>query len=137
MIHEGSIRLPFSYAAGTIGSRFLVALRDRQTILGAPCLDCDTVACPPRSFCTSCGGDSIGDLRPVGPGGVLDAWTEVPGRGAIGMIRLDGADTPFLHRLVDPTGPWAAGDRVQARLATERTAGITDIAGFAPEGEPV
>lgn len=134
MIHEGSIRLPFSYAAGAVGSRFLVALRDQQTILGVPCLDCGTVACPPRSYCAVCGGDSVGDLRPVGPGGVLTAWTEVPGRGVVGMIRLDGADTPLIHRLID--GTWTTGDRVRARFATERTGNITDIVGFVPEGEP-
>ena len=51
----------------------------------------------------------------------------------LGLIRLDGADTVLMHRLIDVDGP-AIGDRVTARVRTDRTGSILDIEGFAPEG---
>lgn len=131
MILEGSIKLPFSYAAGRVGSRFLVALRDEGIILGTRCETCGVVACPPRSFCHTCGAD-CDLLVEVGPGGTLEAWTETPERGSFGMIRLDGTDTALVHRLMASATP-VTGQRVTARFATDRTGSINDIEGFEPE----
>lgn len=129
MILEGPIRLAFTYAAGEIGSRFLVALRDRGVILGARCGTCDRVICPPRSHCAMCGG-VIEDLVEVGPGGTVEAWTEMPDKGVFGMILLEGADTALVHRLLGATGRWERGTQVTARFADVRIASITDIEGF-------
>ncbi|MFQ5523496.1 MAG: Zn-ribbon domain-containing OB-fold protein [Acidimicrobiia bacterium] len=132
MILEGPIRLTFTYAAGEIGSRFLVALRDERVILAGVCSQCARVACPPRSFCTAC-GTAVKDFVEVGPEGTLEAWTAQPGKGVFGLIRLDGADTPLVHRLLGNW--WQKGARVRARFAEDRTANITDIEGFEPEEE--
>ncbi len=134
MILEGTIRLSFSYAAGGIGSRFLIALRDEQKILGARCDACSTVTSPARSFCSQCHG-AVNDLVETGPTGTLAAWTETPGKGVFGLIRLDGADTAIIHRLVGPVDQWQRNSRVTAVFAEERTASINDIEGFAIEGE--
>lgn len=128
MILEGSIRLSFNYAAGEVGSQFLTALRDRRVILGAVCPTCDRIACPPRSFCVEC-GDGVEDLVEVGPAGTVEAWTEVPGKGTFGLIRLDGAGTSLVHRLIGP-GQWVSGARVIVRFADEGIANINDIEGF-------
>ncbi len=131
MIREEAIRLEFRYAAGRAGSAFLSALRDDGLLLGSRCGACDHVVCPARPFCGRCGADTP-DRLPVGPAGALVAWTESPDRGALGLVRLDGADGATLHRLIGGSG-WAVGDRVKARLAPERTASILAIAGFEPE----
>ncbi len=129
MILEGSIRLPFTYAAGAVGSRFLVALRDAQAILGGRCPECETVSAPARSICPECGTD-IDDLVEVGPGGRLEAWTAAPGKPTFGLIRLDGAGTALVHRLLDDEIAWEWGARVIARFADEQTGSINDIEGF-------
>lgn len=132
MILEGSIRLPFTYAAGGAGSAFLAALRDSAEILATRCEACSLVACPAGAFCPSCGA-STGTLVAVGPAGTLEAWTDVPGKGVFGLIRLDGADTAFVHVLLGPADRWALGRRVVARFAAERAGSISDIEGFEPE----
>ncbi len=134
MILADSIRLPFTYAAGGVGSQFLIGLRDERAILGARCGTCSTVTCPARAFCSRCHG-AIADLVEVGSAGTLDAWSEVPGKGVFGMIRLDGADTSLLHRLVGPPEQWRAGVRVTAVFAEERAGSVNDIEGFVIEGD--
>jgi len=129
MILEGSIRLPFTYAAGVVGSRFLAALRDTKVILAAHCPDCGIVSCPARSFCPECGAN-VDDLVEVGPGGTVQAWTAMPGNAMFGLFRLDGADTALVHRLLDDEATWEPGARVAARFARERVGSINDIEGF-------
>ena len=72
MILEGAIRIPFKYAAGRTGSRFLAALRDGQRILASRCGACARVAVPLRAFCPACGGDDLAEVE-VGPGGTVIA----------------------------------------------------------------
>lgn len=129
MILEGRIRLTFTYAAGDIGSQFLVSLRDRGVILGGVCQACDRVTCPPRSFCAECGG-TVNTLVEVGPAGTVEAWTDAPGKSVFALVRLDGADTALVHRLLGPIGRWKPGARVTARFAAARVGNINDIEGF-------
>ncbi|MCZ7590523.1 MAG: zinc ribbon domain-containing protein [Gaiella sp.] len=128
MILEGSVRLPFRYAAGTTASTFLEALRDEGRLLGSRCPACGTVLCPPRLDCRC--GERATELVEVGPAGTLVSWTELPGRGAYGLVRPDGADTAFVHRLLDAPESLRGGMRVHARFAEERSGGIADLAGF-------
>lgn len=131
MIDEGAIRIPFRYAAGRTGSRFLVALRDDMRILGARCVSCARVAVPLREFCPMCGGDGFTDVE-VGPGGTIVAWTATADPGRYALVRLDGADTAFLHRLLAAPAACCIGQRVRARFASSRHASILDIEGFEP-----
>ena len=131
MIREGAIRIPFKYAAGRTGSRFLVALRDGMRILASRCGACARVAVPLRAFCPACGGDELAELE-VGPGGIIVAWTETPDAGNYALVRLDGADTAFLHRLLVAPGGCRIGQRVTVRFAASRRASILDIDGFEP-----
>ena len=131
MIREGAIRIPFKYAAGRTGSRFLAALRDGTRILASRCGACARVAVPLRAFCPVCGGDELGEVE-VGPGGIVIAWTETPDAGRYALVRLDGADTAFLHRLLAAPDGCRIGQRVKARFAASRRASILDIDGFEP-----
>ncbi|MEZ5174985.1 MAG: zinc ribbon domain-containing protein [Acidimicrobiia bacterium] len=128
MIFESTIKLPFSYAAGGISSRFLVSLRDERAILGARCTGCSTVTAPALPFCPAC-GRATEEVVGIGPGGTLEAWTEQPTKGVFGLIHLDGADTPLVHRLIGQTD-WDSVSRVIAVFAEHRDARITDIEGF-------
>ncbi len=134
MILEGTIQIPFRYAAGKAGSRFLTALQEEQTILASPCLACGQVYCPARSFCARCGAE-LEELIPVGPEGELLSWTEVKGKGAFGLVRLDGATSALLHRLLALPAASGAGIRVRARFATQRSGSILDLEGFEPVEE--
>jgi len=129
MILESSIQIPFSYAAGDVGSRYLIALRDDMQLLASRCAACERVACPPRSFCTAC-AEKTSELVGVGPEGRLISWTDRPGRGLFGLIILDGATTAMLHRLDIPAEMLGVDLRVRARFAEERSASPGDLEGF-------
>lgn len=131
MIRESAIRIPFRYAAGTAGSRFLGALRDERRILGGRCGACRKVFAPLRSFCTQCGASPLEETT-LGPGGVLQCWTARADGTLFALVRLDGADTALLHRLLNLGGQPRDGMRVRARFAAERHASIIDIEGFEP-----
>ena len=131
MIRESAIRIPFRYAAGVAGSRFLAALRDERRILGGRCAACALVYAPLRSFCAACGAAPLAEVE-IGPGGVLQSWTERADGTVFALVRLDGADAALLHRLLAAPGEARCGMRVRARFAAERRASILDIAGFEP-----
>jgi uncharacterized OB-fold protein len=52
------------------------------------------------------------------------------------LVKLDGADTVLLHRLIDLSGSPEIGMRVRAVLAEGRTGSIFDVEGFAPTPRP-
>jgi uncharacterized OB-fold protein len=140
-IYHGQIYIPNTYSAGAVGSRFLIALRDKKKILGTRCPTCNRVYAPARSVCKDCFGQ-------------LDEWVEVSSRGTLltytvcqqknqvqpmgtpityGIIQLDGADTGFVHMLgeVEPE-QLRIGMRVQAVFKEKREASILDIKYFKP-----
>ncbi len=142
-IYHGQVYIPDTYSAGTVGSRFLIELRDAKRIMGTRCPTCNRVYVPARSVCKDCFGQ-------------LDEWVEVSDKGTLltysvchqpnpvqpvepplvyGIIQLDGADTGFVHMLgeVDPE-QLRIGMRVQAVFKEERMASILDIKYFKPLG---
>lgn len=134
MIREEKIRIPFAYAAGRAGSRFLVALRDRGRIMASECGACGHVSVPVRSFCPKCSASELVDIEVTGEGS-LASWSEIPGRGVFALVNLDGAKGALLHRLIDPPTELAVGQRVRAQFAETRKAHISDLAGFVVTGD--
>ena len=133
MIREGSIRLPFTYAAGRSGSEFLNALQERRCILGSRCAACSRVLAPMRSFCPTCGDAALKTVE-LGSGGALLAWTERPGKGVFGLIQLDSADTAIVHRILSSSDSLSSGMRVQARFADGSADNPHEsLLGFEPE----
>jgi len=139
---HGKLALPYSYFAGRVGSRFLVAIRDEKKILGVRCEACGQVFVPPRQTCDVCMAD------------VRDSWVEVAGEGEItnytvvryrdghlpkdppyvlALIRLDGADSSLAHVVegIDPDRV-RVGQRVRAVFAKETTNTLLDIDHFEP-----
>jgi uncharacterized OB-fold protein len=143
-LYHGQIYIPNTYSAGAVGSKFLIALRDKGKILGTRCAACNRVYVPARSVCTECFAR-------------LDEWVEVGDKGTVltytidqeskpviqpteppivyAIIQLDGADTGFAHMLGEVAPEQLAiGLRVQAvfKPKKDREASILDIKYFKP-----
>ena len=140
----GELSVSFRYTPGVGNLAFFEALRDRGVFLGSRCDHCEVTYVPARIFCERC----LAELEPsveCGPEGELVSWTLVRvdvddqplDRPVMyGLVRLDGADTVLLHRLLDVDGEPTIGDRVRAVLASDREGSMLDVSGFAPAGEP-
>ena len=142
-IYHGQIYIPNTYSAGAVGSRFLIALRDKKRIMGTRCPTCNRVYVPARSICKDCYGQ-LDELVEVSDKGTLLTYTvcnqpnpvqPVESPVIYGIIQLDGADTGFVHMLgeIDPE-QIRIGMRVQAVFKNEREASILDIKYFKPLG---
>lgn len=132
IVREGAIRLQFDYAAGDMAGRAVAAARDHGRLMGSRCGPCDRVLAPARSLCPACGG-TVTQTVEIGPAGVIESWTEVPGSGVFLLVRPDRADTALAHRLARP----ASDDR--SPVIGERVTAVFDdagLAGFTPI-EPV
>jgi uncharacterized OB-fold protein len=136
----GELSVSFRYTPGVGNTAFFEALRDRGVFLGSSCEACGVSYLPARIFCERC----LAELEPnaeYGPEGELISWTvarvDVDDRTldrpvTYGLVKLDGADTVLLHRLIDLEGDPAIGMRVRAILASDRDGSILDVDGFAP-----
>ena len=134
MIFSQRIKLPYRYTAGSAQRAALEGLA-AGVLRGSRCDQCDIVLAPARPFCPRC-SEATGATVDLADTGSLEAWTTRSLNGAeltFGMIKLDGADTPMLHRVDAPPGQLAAGLRVKARWTAERHGEITDVEAFEPE----
>ena len=108
------LEYPYVRSVGPVIGAFLTALRAGR-ILGARSQAVDgtpTVVVPPTEYDPITGRD-VGELVPVGPGGVVTTWSwaSAPLQDqpldrpfAWVLVRLDGADTGMLH-VVDAGSP--------------------------------
>jgi hypothetical protein len=139
---EGDLPVRHRYTPGLAGEAFFTALRDRGVLLGSRCTVCGITYVPARVFCERCLAELSPDVE-VGPGGELVSFTIVfvdvdgeplEGSWTLGLVRLDGADTVLVHRVLDPPDdePLEIGERVELvlRPENERTGSILDIEGF-------
>ncbi|MGH2672165.1 MAG: Zn-ribbon domain-containing OB-fold protein [Actinomycetota bacterium] len=139
---DGEFPVRHRYTPGVAGTAFFTALRDRGVLLGSRCEACSYTYVPARLFCERCFAELAADTE-VGPGGALVSFTigfvglegeplEEPE--TIGLVRLDGADSVLMHRVLDADEPLEIGERVEVVLRpdAERTGTILDIEGFHP-----
>jgi uncharacterized OB-fold protein len=139
-IVAGDLPVRFRYTPGVGGTAFFEALRDRGVLLGSRCSSCEVTYLPTRLFCERCFAELAADTE-CGPGGTLESFT-VAHVGIDGeplaepvtwaTVKLDGADTVMVHRLIDTPAP-EVGLRVRAVVREQRTASIQDLEGFAAE----
>jgi hypothetical protein len=141
MVQRGVIKLPYSWQAGETASYFFTQLRDEKKIWGKKCPKCKKVLTPPRKVCPYCTVQTADWVQLSGEG-TVDTFTIVR-RGnnihpmkvpfAYAIIKLDGADTGFLHVLGEvDVNKIKEGMRVKAVFAENREALPTDIAYFKP-----
>ena len=138
-ILEADFELGFTYTRtpGEIMGKFLAALKQQQ-LYGIRAGD-GKVLFPPTEYGPR-NSDALSDFVPVKSTGKLLYWTWVEQPRdhhiidkpfAFGMVQLDGADTPFLHRVfADSADSLSAGMAVQVQWAKERVGAINDIHGF-------
>jgi len=121
---KGQIAVPYTWWVGETGSRFLLALRDEEKILGNRCERCGTTYVPPRKNCGLC-------FVPI------DHWVELSKEGVVtshtivrqkfqlqpantpfayAIICLDGADVGLVHLIKDNLEKLKNGIRVRARF---------------------
>jgi uncharacterized OB-fold protein len=137
---EGEFPVRHRYTPGVAGDVFFTALRDRGVLLGSRCEACAYTYVPARLFCERCFAELAADVE-VGPGGTLASFTiaftglddePLDEPVTFGLVRLDGADALFLHRVLDADEPLEIGERVEVVLSDERSGSILDVAGFRP-----
>ena len=144
---NGKLALPYTYFAGRVGSKFITTIRDQKKIMGVRCDKCKKVFIPPRQTCEKCFSDIRENWVDLQNTGVVTNFTIVryndkhlPRKAPfiLAMVKLDGADTPFVH-ILDGVEPEKVeiGMRVEAVFAKETTNTILDIDHFAPVKERV
>ncbi|NPC96257.1 Zn-ribbon domain-containing OB-fold protein [Nocardioides sp. zg-DK7169] len=136
-----TVAFDYTRSTGPVIGRFLTGLRDARVVGGRTS---NGVVVPPPEY-DPVTHDPVTEFVEVAPTGTVTSWTWVPepvaGQPldrpfAFALVRLDGADAPFLHALdVASPAEVSTGMRVQVRWAAERTGAITDIACFEPAGE--
>ena len=140
-VYEGFIRIPNTYSAGAVGSRFLIEIRDNKKFLGTRCPACNRVYVPARSTCKYCFGQ-ISEWVEVSDKGTLLTYTVDCQSNAMqpveppiiyGVIQLDGADTGLVHLLGEvDLEQLKIGMRLQAVFKEKRVGSILDIKYFKP-----
>ena len=134
---HGELPVAFHYTPGLGNTAFFEALRDRGVLLGSRCEACDYTYLPARVFCERCFAELKADTE-CGPEGTLESFTvarvgidgeplEEPV--TLGLIKLDGADTVLMHRLIGQD-PWEIATRVGVVIRLDRAGSILDIEGF-------
>lgn len=135
-----TVEMPYARTLGPVVSRFLTGLRDAE--LWANRTSDGKVQCPPFEYDPQSGAAVPDDwVQLDGTGTVTTwAWIDEPLRYhllqkpfAWCLIRLDGADTDFLHAVdAGSKDAMSTGMRVKVRWRDERIGHIKDIECFEP-----
>lgn len=143
VVYRSSMRIPYRWAAGMTATRFYRELAESRKIYGTRCPACARVLAPARKSCSRCFRDTE-EWVEVGPLGTVETFTVVRYQTATGkepptilaLIKLDGADTAFIHRLeeISPSEV-KTGMRVSAVFADQPSGNINDIQYFKPNRE--
>jgi uncharacterized protein len=133
---KSTLSMPYTLTPGRAAGTFLAEI-GRRRIVGSKFKPSGKVVVPAQDFCPL-SGDSDFDFVEAPSTGTLTAFTETSS-GLIGLVRIDGSDVDFPHRIVNARlEDLAVGARVEAVWADGVETAITAIAGFrlAP-GAPV
>jgi len=138
-ILEADFELGFTYSRspGIIIGKFLAALKQKQ-LYGIRGSD-GSVLFPPTEYDPR-NSAALDDFVPLKATGKLLYWTwieeprahhNIDQPFAFGMVQLDGADIPFLHRVfANDAALLSSGMSVEVQWAAETVGAITDIHGF-------
>lgn len=138
---EGKLALPYQYFAGANGSRFITTLRDEMRILGSRSEKAGLTYVPPRERCDRTFEDLSEQWVEVGNEGVLTGFTVIryaepyqprPVPYVLGLVKLDGSDTPIAHIIDCAPEAASVGMRVRANFAEAPTNNMLEINGFTP-----
>ena len=139
---EAKMALPNQYFVGRIGSKWIIAMRDKKKIMGLRCEKCKVTYVPPRVYCNRCGAKIADNWVDVAATGKLVNYTVVryndrhlPRKApyVLGQIKLDKTDTPLTHIVagVDPADVHI-GMKVKAVFAEKPVNTLMEIDHFEP-----
>lgn len=128
---HSEINLPYTLTPGRAAGTFLAEVKNRRII--ASRFASGRVVAPAQDF-SSIGGEEVDALVVAPDTGVLTDFTRVDGV-VIGLIRLDGCDNAFPHRILADLETLSAGQRVQAQWDDGGEASVLAIKGFVPAPE--
>jgi uncharacterized OB-fold protein len=127
---KSDLKMPYTLTPGRAAGTFLAEIGKRR-IVGTRFKHSGTTVVPAQDFCPV-SSDSEFEFVQAPETGVLTGYTET-NKGLIGLIRIDGSDVDFPHRLLDVRyADLAVGMRVQAVWAAGDAEGVLAIAGFRP-----
>jgi uncharacterized OB-fold protein len=137
----GEIPLTSLYTTGTGGQIFFSALKAQAKLIATRCNPCEQVYLPARSFCERCFAELTEQVEVKRTGRLVSytlAYVDHDGARprralALGLVRLEGATTLMLHRLLDVDAEKIKiGHKVEAVIKpkAKRTGSILDIEGF-------
>jgi hypothetical protein len=135
-----TLEFPYRRSVGTVIGAFFTGLRE-QRLIGVRARD-GRVLVPPVEYDPE-SGESLDELVPVGPGGVVTtwAWVEKPRPKhpldrpfAWALVKLDGAASAMLHAVdAGSAATMRTGMRVRPRWNPTPQGNIHDIVCFEPE----
>jgi uncharacterized OB-fold protein len=141
---ESTIRFPYQRSLGPVLGAFMTALTEKR-IIGIR--SGERVIVPPLEWDPDTGQELAHDYVDVGPAGTVTSWTWVEKPTiqhpldrpfAFALVKLDGADTAFLHAVdAGSIAAMATGMRVAPRWKARRKGHVTDIDAFVPGERPV
>jgi len=132
---------PYNWTTGRTAGRLLEEFRDNQRFVGFKCPSCGKVYVPAKDICGECFIELSEEALEVGPEGEVLSYTvvreanpESPAEApyALGMVKMDGADTSIVALLLADEKDIAVGMRVKPRWNQERVGHMNDLEGFTP-----
>ena len=142
IVFEGRIDVPYNYNTGRIVGKFYDELEGNHKLMAIKCPKCDTVYFPPRQICGPC-FETMEEMVEIESKGVVTNFSivrysdpaiqpkEVPYAHA--LIKLNGADTSFIHLLGEvDLEDITIGMKVRAVFSEEKTGNILNIKHFRP-----
>jgi len=137
---KSDLKMPYTLTPGKAAGTFLAEMGNRR-IVGTRFRKSGKTVVPAQDFCPF-SGDSVFEFVQAPETGVLTGYTETSA-GMIGLIRIDGSDVDFPHRIIDAAySELKLGTRMQVVWADTATPSILSIEGFrlaknAPPGRVV
>lgn len=139
---RGDFPVKYKYTMPLHHENFFKALKETGKFSGARCEKCGTTYVPPVAFCERC-FVRVERAVDVADAGRLQAFTvarrgpdgrPLPAPVVYGIVKLRGASTVILHKVLADPKKLKAGIKVRARLKppNRRKGSIADIEGFVP-----
>lgn len=128
---HSQMKLPYTLTPGRAAGTFLAEMPNRR-IVGTKFADGKVIA-PGQDFSPVDGAEPVA-LVEAPHTGVLTAFTRVDGN-VIGLIRLDGCDNDFAHKILADFAALAVGQRVSAQWDDTAGTSILSITGFVVDAD--
>ena len=138
-VYRGRIKVPYKHTAGAYVEKFITEIGKNNKIYGVKCPKCNKVYIPPKMICFEC-FEKMEEWVEIGNQGIVNGFTVVTHSTpvmpfeppfAYGLIRLDGADTDFVH-IIKESDPekLSIGMKVKAVFKENPRKRILDIEYF-------